>query len=54
MTYNEYQGNHELERREADGCEGCKYEYVQPWERPCLTCKRNAMDLYERWEWEKQ
>ena len=50
MTYKEYQDNHEEERREADGCEGCKYEYVHPWERPCIKCKRNAMDLYERWE----
>lgn len=37
----------------ADGCEGCTYQDREPWEMPCLICKRNAMDLYERWEWEK-
>ena len=54
MTYKEYKGNHEEERREADGCEGCTYQDREPWETPCLICKRNAMDLYERWEWERE
>lgn len=40
-------------RKEADGCEGCTYQDREPWETPCLICKRNAMDLYERWEWER-
>lgn len=48
MTYSEYQGNHEEERREADGCEECTYQVREPWEMPCLICKRNAMDLYRR------
>ena len=50
MTYSEYSQIHEEERREADGCEGCMYQDREPWETPCLICKRNAMDLYERWE----
>ena len=54
MTYSEYSQIHEEERREADGCEGCMYQDREPWETPCLICKRNAMDLYERWEWEKR
>lgn len=50
MTYKEYQGNHEEEIREADGCEGCIWEYREPFllERPCLVCKRNATDFFER------
>ena len=48
MTYKEYSQTHEEERREADGCDLCKYEDRQPWEEPCKKCKRNCMDLYER------
>lgn len=43
----EYSQIHEEERRDADGCNGCKYEYVHPWVRPCLVCKRTVKDLYE-------
>ena len=34
----------------ADGCEGCIWEYREPFllERPCLACKRNATDFFER------
>ncbi len=48
MTYNDYQSIHEDERKEADGCDFCKYADCKPWEAPCLVCKRNCMDLYER------
>lgn len=48
MTYKEYQGNHEEERREADGCEGCTYQDREPCEFPCDVCKRNHADLYRR------
>lgn len=48
MTYIEYLLAHEEERRDADGCEGCTYQDREPWETPCLICKRNTMDLFER------
>lgn len=48
MTYDDYQVIHKRERNEADGCDLCKYEDRQPWETPCLVCKRNCMDLYKR------
>lgn len=48
MTYDDYQLIHRAEREKADGCDLCKYEDRQPWEFPCIVCKRNAMDLYQR------
>ncbi len=48
MTYDDYILVHQKERENADGCDLCKYEERQPWETPCLVCKRNTMDLYER------
>ena len=48
MTYYDYQLIHRAEREEADGCDLCKYEDRQPWEFPCIVCKRNAMDMYAR------
>ena len=48
MTYDDYILVHQKEREEADGCDLCKYEDRQPWEFPCIVCKRNCMDLYER------
>ena len=50
MTYDDYILVHQKERENADGCDLCKYEDRQPWETPCLVCKRNAMDLYEHIE----
>lgn len=48
MAYDDYILVHQKEREEADGCDMCKYEDRQPWEFPCIVCKRNCMDLYER------
>lgn len=48
MTYDDYLLINRKDREEADGCDLCKYEDRQPWETPCLVCKRNCMDLYER------
>jgi len=48
MTYDDYQLVHRKEREEADGCDMCKYEDRQPWEFPCIICRRNARDFYER------
>ncbi len=48
MIYKKYQTNHEEEKIETDGCNGCKYIFVQTWEEPCRRCKRTAKDLYER------
>ncbi len=51
MTYDDYILVHKKERDEADGCDMCKYEDRQPWEEPCVRCKRNCMDLYEHMEY---
>ena len=51
MTYYDYILVHQKERDEADGCDMCKYEDRQPWEFPCIVCKRNCMDLYEHMEY---
>lgn len=54
MTYDDYQLVHKKERENADGCDLCKYEDRQPWEFPCIVCKRNCMDLYEHMEYAEQ
>lgn len=46
MKYAEYLVEHRSGAADADGCIGCKYILVQPWEEPCKRCKRNAQDLY--------
>ncbi len=51
MTYDDYILVHRTERENADGCDLCKYEDRQPWEFPCIVCKRNCMDLYEHIEY---
>ena len=51
MTYDDYILVHRTERENADGCDLCKYEDRQPWEFPCIVCKRNCMDLYEHMEY---
>lgn len=36
----------ELERQEADGCEGCTYTAKKEWEMPCAKCKRGCKDYW--------
>ena len=36
-----------LERIDAEGCVGCKYEDVPPHCLPCNECKRNCHDFWE-------
>lgn len=50
MTYKDYKIINKKDQDLADGCDLCLWEDREPWETPCLICKRNAMDLYERWE----
>ena len=30
------------------GCEYCKHNYREQYERPCSLCQRNFMDMFER------
>lgn len=39
------------ERHEADGCSGCVYVDVQPYEHPCRNCKRAKRDLWTSASW---
>lgn len=32
----------------ADGCKGCAYEAIEPWEMPCQMCKRNCRDYWRK------
>lgn len=36
----------ELDRQEADGCEGCTFISVEEWELPCVRCKRGCKDYW--------
>ena len=33
-------------RENADGCKGCAFEDVEPWQPPCTMCKRNSKDYW--------
>ena len=33
-------------KEDADGCIGCAFENVEPWEMPCAKCKRNSKDYW--------
>lgn len=33
-------------KEDADGCCGCAFEDVNPWEMPCDKCKRNSKDYW--------
>ena len=39
------------ERHGADGCNGCAYVDVQPYEHPCRNCKRAKRDLWTSPAW---
>lgn len=34
------------ERHTADGCTGCFYVDVEPYEHPCRNCQRSKRDLW--------
>lgn len=34
------------EQINADGCYGCAFENVEPWEMPCAKCARNSKDYW--------
>lgn len=36
----------EIEKLNADGCDGCAFESVEEWEMPCAKCKRNNKDYW--------
>ena len=33
-------------KENADGCVGCAFDNIYPWELPCAHCKRNAKDYW--------
>lgn len=33
-------------KENADGCSGCAFEDVEPWQMPCDRCKRNSKDYW--------
>ena len=33
-------------KEDADGCVGCNFEDVEPWQPPCTMCKRNHKDYW--------
>ena len=35
-------------KENADGCCGCAFEHVEPWELPCRKCKRNSKDYWRK------
>lgn len=37
-----------VDRQDADGCNGCAFEDVDPWQMPCEKCKRNCRDYWRR------
>jgi len=39
-----------LEKQEADGCIGCKYETKDQYEMPCLVCKNNYQNMWKAGE----
>ncbi len=34
------------EQMKADGCCGCAFDDVEPWQMPCDRCKRNSKDYW--------
>lgn len=41
-------GKRDTERMKmnADGCEGCAFQDVEPWQMPCDRCSRNSKDYW--------
>ena len=37
-----------LEKPEHDGCKNCKHGNKDSWEEPCLKCKMNYTDMWEK------
>ena len=37
-----------LEQEKAEACNGCKYIQKDPYDEPCLRCKRNCLDYWRR------
>jgi hypothetical protein len=37
-----------IDRKEADGCQGCAFIDTEEWELPCAKCKRSCKDYWRR------
>ena len=38
----------ELEAKEHDGCEGCRYQFFTEREEPCISCRQNYKDMWTK------
>ena len=48
MVKGQTESKYKHEAKDHDGCDGCVHEHKPDWANPCVDCKHNHMDLYER------
>lgn len=48
LTFSKEMWNEEYKGRYgADGCEGCKWDYLKSYEDPCCNCRKNYKNKWE-------